>query len=177
MWRKEDAKTQGVPDVSATPAGDSRPARTGSVTAEPSVSPNAAACISQGIRIRGEVTGSEDLFVDGQVDGKLDIGGGIVTVGPNGRVKADISARELIVRGEVTGKVSARDRVQLWSTGRVQGEVQTGRLAIEDGAFLRGKVEAGKPLNKSKDAPPSASAGVAQGAAATAAASSGKAAI
>lgn len=177
MWRKEDAKTQGVPEVSTTPARESRPAPAGSPAPEPFVSPNAAACISQGIRIKGEVTGSEDLFVDGHVDGKLDISGGTVTIGPNGRVKADISARELIVRGEVTGKVSARDRVQLWSTGRVQGEVETGRLAIEDGAFLRGKVEAGKPLNKPKDAP--ASTGAAQGAAAsaTAAASSGKAAI
>lgn len=170
MWRKEDAKTQAVPEVSTTSAAENRPARTGSAATEPPVSPNAAACISQGIRIKGEVTGSEDLFVDGQVDGKLDIGGGSVTIGPNGKVKADISARELIVRGEVTGKVSARDRVQLWSTGRVQGEVQTARLAIEDGAILRGNVEAGKPLSKPKDPPASA-----QSAAATAAATSGKA--
>ena len=170
MWRKEDAKTQAVPEVSTTSAAENRPARTGSAAPDPPVSPNASACISQGIRIKGEVTGSEDLFVDGQVDGKLDISGGSVTVGPNGKVKADISARELIVRGEVTGKVSARDRVQLWSTGRVQGEVQTARLAIEDGAILRGNVEAGKPLGKSKDAP-----GTAQSAAATAAATSGKA--
>lgn len=170
MWRKEDAKTQAVPEVSTTPAAENRPARAASAPSEPPVSPNAAACISQGIRIKGEVTGSEDLFVDGQVDGKLDISGGSVTVGPNGKVKADISARELIVRGEVTGKVSARDRVQLWSTGRVQGEVQTARLAIEDGAILRGNVEAGKPSGKSKD-----TSGTTQTAAATAAATSGKA--
>lgn len=170
MWRKEDVKTQAVPEVSTTPAPENRPARTGSAASEPLLSPNAAACISQGIRIKGEVIGSEDLFVDGQVDGKLDIGGGSVTVGPNGKVKADISARELIVRGEVTGKVAARDRVQLWSTGRVHGQVQTARLAIEDGAILRGNVEAGKPLSKSKDTSPAT-----QTAAATAAATSGKA--
>lgn len=168
MWRKEDAKTQAVPEVSTTAAGEARPARTGSDAPEAPVSPNAAACISQGIRIKGEVTGSEDLFVDGQIDGKLTMSDGSVTVGPNGKVKADISAREVVVRGEVTGKVSARDRVQLWSTGRVHGEVQTARLAIEDGALLRGNVEAGKPANKPKDVQ------AAQSAAATAAASSGK---
>ena len=169
MWRKEDAKTQAVPEVSTTPAGEARSARTGSAAPEPPVSPNAAACISQGIRIKGEVTGSEDLFVDGQIEGKLTMSDGSVTVGPNGKVKADISAREVVVRGEVTGKVSARDRVQLWSTGRVHGEVQTARLAIEDGALLRGNVEAGKPANKPKDAQAAA-----QSVAATAAASSGK---
>lgn len=177
MWRKEDAKAQGVPEISTTTAGDTRSTPVGNTSAEARVSPNATACISQGIRIKGEVTGKEDLFIDGQVDGKLELSGASVTIGPNGKIKADISARELIVRGQVHGKVSARDRVQLWSTGHVEGEVQTDRLAIEDGAFLRGKVEAGKPLNKPKDAPASAGTGQGAAASASAAASSGKAAI
>jgi cytoskeletal protein CcmA (bactofilin family) len=84
------------------------------------------------------------LFVDGTVEGKLDFGNAIVTVGPNGKVKADISAREVIVRGEVDGKIEGTEKVQLWNSGRVVGEVRTERLAIEDGALLRGKVEAGK---------------------------------
>ncbi|MHB8499422.1 MAG: bactofilin family protein [Candidatus Acidiferrales bacterium] len=113
------------------------------------VTSGASACISQGIKIKGEVTGSEDLFVDGQVDGKLSLTNGSLTIGPNGHVKADVSAREVIVRGKVEGKVSARDKVQLWSTGQVIGEVQTDRLAIEDGAMLRGRVEAGKLPAKS----------------------------
>lgn len=175
MWRKEDAKTQGVPEISTANTADSSPAALGNTSAAPPISPRAAACISQGIRIKGEVTGKEDLFIDGQVDGKLDLTGASLTIGPNGKIKADISARELIVRGLVQGKVSARERVQLWNTGRVEGEVQTERLAIEDGAFLRGKVEAGKPLSKPKEA----SAGSAQGAAASATAGTtlGKAAI
>jgi cytoskeletal protein CcmA (bactofilin family) len=114
-------------------------------------SSRAAACISQGIKIKGEVTGSEDLFVDGIVDGKLNLANGSLTIGPNGNVKADVHAREVIVRGKIEGKVSGRDRVQLWSTGQVTGEVQTERLAIEDGAMLRGKVEAGKQLNKASE--------------------------
>jgi cytoskeletal protein CcmA (bactofilin family) len=70
-------------------------------------------------------------------------------VGPNGTVKADITAREVIVRGRVEGKILGRDRVQVSSTGYVTGEVQTQRLAIEDGAVLRGKVETGRPQDKS----------------------------
>ena len=118
------------------------------------VSPRAAACISQGIRIKGEITGKEDLFVDGTVEGKLDFGNASVTVGPNGKVKADISAREVIVRGTVDGKIEGTERVQLWNSGRVTGEVRTERLAIEDGALLRGKVEAGKAQSRTLEAKP-----------------------
>ena len=149
MWKKEDGKSQAAPEISTAPVGSastpvpiSSPIR--ETPKEVPVSSKASACISQGIKIRGEVTGSEDLFVDGQVDGKLSLTNGSLTIGPNGRVKADVSAREVIVRGSVEGKVSGRDKVQLWSTGQVIGEVQTDRLAIEDGAMLRGKVEAGK---------------------------------
>jgi cytoskeletal protein CcmA (bactofilin family) len=123
------------------------------------VSTKAAACISQGIKIKGEVTGSEDLFVDGQVDGKLNLTNGSLTIGPNGYVKADVTAREVIVRGRVDGKVSGRDKVQLWSTGQVTGEVQTDRLAIEDGAMLRGKVEAGRHPGKTGEAQAAVAAG------------------
>jgi cytoskeletal protein CcmA (bactofilin family) len=74
-----------------------------------------------------------------------------LTVGPNGTVKADVVAREVIVRGRIEGKIAGRERVQLWSTGQVLGEVQTQRLAIEDGAVLRGKVETGRPVEKGSD--------------------------
>lgn len=159
MWKKEDGKSSAVPEISTTPAGTvSAPTSAisqvndspASVVSLP-VSPRAAACISQGIRIKGEVTGSEDLFVDGLVDGRLTLTNGSLTIGPNGQVKADVTAREVIVRGKVEGKVSGRDRVQLWSTGQVNGEVQTDRLAIEDGASLRGKVEAGKQPAKAAE--------------------------
>jgi len=163
MWKKEDGKPQGTPEISTSPAGtpttpspSSSPIR--ETTKEVPVSSKAAACISQGIRIKGEVTGSEDLFVDGQVDGKLNLTNGSLTIGPNGYVKADVTAREVIVRGRVDGKVSGRDKVQLWSTGQVTGEVQTDRLAIEDGATLRGKVEAGKHPGKTGEAATAASA-------------------
>jgi len=124
------------------------------------VSPRTTASISQGIRIKGEVTGSEDLFVDGLVDGKLNLANGSLTIGPNGQVKADVVAREVIVRGKVEGKVLGRDKVQLWNTGYVAGEVQTERLSIEEGALLRGKVEAGKQPSRSTDSKAATAAAV-----------------
>jgi cytoskeletal protein CcmA (bactofilin family) len=164
MWKKEDGKPQGAPEISTPPAGTpSTPSSSSSAIRETpnegSASSKAAACISQGIKIKGEVTGSEDLFVDGQVDGKLSLTNGSLTIGPNGRVKADVTAREVIVRGTVEGKVSGRDKVLLGSTGQVTGEVQTDRLAIEDGAMLRGRVEAGKQPTKTGESQAAAAAG------------------
>ncbi len=157
MWKKEDAKPEGVTSNPATPvnsatSSNSAAASTPSISGALPTSSRAAACISQGIRIKGEVTGSEDLFVDGMVEGKLSLTtNSCLTVGPNGHVKADVLAREVIVRGKIEGKVTGRDKVQLWSTGQVTGEVQTDRLAIEDGALLRGRVEAGRQPNKTPE--------------------------
>jgi cytoskeletal protein CcmA (bactofilin family) len=157
MWKKEDAKPEGVTGNLASPASpatssSTAPVGTPSLSGALPTSSRAAACISHGIKIKGELTGSEDLFVDGMVEGKLSLTtNSCLTIGPNGHVKADVSAREVIVRGKIEGKVTGRDKVQLWSTGQVIGEVQTDRLAIEDGALLRGKVEAGKQTNKTTE--------------------------
>jgi cytoskeletal protein CcmA (bactofilin family) len=153
VWKKEDVKSQGVPENSATvpvPLGNAP--RDLSTSLAPSS--KSSASISQGIRIKGEVTGSEDLFVDGQVEGKVNLSNGSLTVGPNGEVKADIFAREVIVRGRVDGKIVGREKIQLWSTGNVAGDLQTERLTIEDGAVLRGRVEieTGKPVDKHTEA-------------------------
>src|SRR5258707_6654893 len=164
MWKKEDSKPEGISGNPATPASTATsPSPATPSTPSPSgalpTSSHAAACISQGIKIKGEVTGSEDLFVDGVVEGKLSLTTNCcLTIGPNGHVKADVLAREVIVRGKIEGKVTGRDKVQLWSTGQVTGEVQTDRLAIEDGALLRGKVEAGKQPNKTVEVKASAAA-------------------
>lgn len=159
MWKKEDAKSQGVaeksaglPPVSANISSGTSPRES---SASVPLSQNAAACISQGIRIKGEVTGSEDLFVDGHVEGKLNLSDSCcVTIGPNGEVKADISAREVIVRGRVDGKIVGREKIQLWSTANIAGDLQTERLVIEDGAILRGRVEieTGKPIERRGEA-------------------------
>lgn len=96
---------------------------------------------SSGLKVRGEISGSADLYLDGELNGKITIPDGVVTVGPNGNVHADIEAREVVIEGVVQGNLKARDRVHLGSSSRVQGSVLTPRIGIEDGARLRGKVE------------------------------------
>ena len=151
MWRKEDGNPQ-TPEVSG--AGSSTAGKSTSTTTAPNVSAKAPACVSQGIRIKGELTGSEDLFIDGDVDGKITLTNSTLTVGPNAAVKADITARELVVRGRAEGKFTASERVQIWHTARVQGDIKSERISIEEGAQMQGKLEAGKfttePTSQSK---------------------------
>jgi cytoskeletal protein CcmA (bactofilin family) len=146
MWRKEDGNPQ-TPEVSS---GTTNAAgKTNNTTS--AVSGKAPACISQGIRIKGELTGSEDLFIDGTVDGKVTLTNSTLTVGPNAVVKADIVAKELVVRGKAEGKFTASERVQIWHTARVQGDIKSERISIEEGAQMQGKLEAGKPTASTVD--------------------------
>jgi cytoskeletal protein CcmA (bactofilin family) len=177
MWRKEDSKPHGPADASTLPAAPAAvtpiassvvaPKTNVAASAPPLNSLRAGASISQGIRIKGEVTGSEDLYVDGHVEGKLNLSNGTLTIGPNGVVKADIDAREVMVSGRIEGNVTGHERIRLSSTGHVSGEVRTERLAIDEGATLRGKVEAGKVPNKIAEVRAAAAAAVAGKTAAT----------
>jgi cytoskeletal protein CcmA (bactofilin family) len=107
-------------------------------------STKAVACVSQGIKIKGELSGTEDLFIDGHVEGKISLENSVVTVGPNAIVKADISAREVVVRGRVEGKVHGSERIEIWHTARITGDMKSARVGIEEGSELHGKMEAGK---------------------------------
>lgn len=111
------------------------------VVTRESSSPSNASRIASGLKIRGELSGSADLVVDGELQGKIMLGDSRVTVGQSGRLQADIEARDIIVEGSVQGNLKARESVHLGSTSFVQGSVLTPRIAIDDGARLRGKVE------------------------------------
>ena len=102
---------------------------------------NDTTTIAAGLKISGEISGSSDLYIDGEAQGKVRLPNARVTVGPNGRVQADIEAREIIVEGTLQGNLKAGERLHLGAGSRVQGSVLTPRFAIEDGARLRGKVE------------------------------------
>jgi cytoskeletal protein CcmA (bactofilin family) len=121
-------------------------------------SKTAAACVTQGIKIKGELSGSEDLFIDGQIEGSIIFTNSVVTVGPNAKVKAEISAREVIVRGRVEGKVSGTEKIQVWSSARIQGDMKSERVAIEEGAELHGSLEVGKIIDHTHDTARSAAA-------------------
>jgi cytoskeletal protein CcmA (bactofilin family) len=158
MWRKEDGRPQNPNEISAGPMNSTTspapgPANSKQLSSVPTSS-NAVACLSQGIRIKGEITGSEDLFIDGNVEGKVTFRNAVLTVGPNASVKGDIDAREIVVRGRVEGKLDGSERVQIWNSAKVNGDIRSQRIAIEDGAEFRGKVEAGKAPARPVDNPP-----------------------
>jgi cytoskeletal protein CcmA (bactofilin family) len=97
--------------------------------------------IGKSVVIKGELSGSEDLYVDGNVEGKIELRSYSLTIGPNGNVKADISAKAVVIQGKLDGNVSASERVDLRKSAVMTGDVTTQRIAIEEGAFLKGKVD------------------------------------
>jgi cytoskeletal protein CcmA (bactofilin family) len=120
------------------PAPVEAPARPQAVTGE-------QATIGKGLFIKGEITGSESLYIDGKVEGSLNLPGNRVTVGRNGQVSANITAREIVVLGKVRGNVSATDRVDIRAEGSLNGDVAAARISIEDGAFFKGGIDIRKP--------------------------------
>jgi cytoskeletal protein CcmA (bactofilin family) len=97
--------------------------------------------IGPGLKIRGEISGSADLHIEGEAQGQIRLSGGRVSVGPSGNVQADIDAREISIEGSLQGNLKASESVRLGPSSKVQGSVIAPRIGIEDGARLRGKVE------------------------------------
>jgi cytoskeletal protein CcmA (bactofilin family) len=153
MWRKpEDAKPAAPSaEVPTTPA--SAPA--GAPVAAPRVEPvvrsvagltaevvqPSGGIVTSTLLIKGEIRGNDDLYIDGEVQGTIHLTNGRVTVGPHGKISADVDAREIIVRGKVTGALRGRERVEIGSTGEVRGDIATLRIAIGEGAQIHSKVE------------------------------------
>ena len=111
--------------------------------ARPAVAASTAdqATIGKSLVIKGEVTGSESLYIDGRVEGSINLAGNRVTVGRNGVVSANINAREIVVLGKVRGNLTASDRVDIRSDGSLTGDVVAARISIEDGAFFKGGID------------------------------------
>lgn len=104
--------------------------------------------IGKSVVIKGELSGSEDLYVDGTVEGNIELSKHRLTVGPNGIVKANVSAKSVVIQGKLDGSVNASDRVELQKSAVVTGDVTTQRIAIEEGAFLKGKIDIQKEAGK-----------------------------
>jgi cytoskeletal protein CcmA (bactofilin family) len=103
------------------------------------------ATIGKSVVVRGELSGSEDLYVDGSVEGSISLKGQSLTIGPNGQVRANLEARNVIVHGRVDGNVIASDRVELRKSASLTGDISTARVAIEDGAYFKGTIDIQKP--------------------------------
>jgi cytoskeletal protein CcmA (bactofilin family) len=127
------------------PAPTPAPAYEAPARPQPAAVTGEQATIGKGLFIKGEISGSESLFIDGKVEGSITIPGNRVTIGRNGQVAANISAREIVVLGKVRGNVTATDRVDIRAEGSLSGDVAAARISIEDGAFFKGGIDIRKP--------------------------------
>lgn len=155
MWKPNQPGSQTPPTPEPArpqpPAGT--PAFDASRTAGASATPSATgeqATIGKSLVVKGELTGSESLYVDGKVEGAINLPGNRVTVGRNGQVAANIMAREIVVLGKVRGNCQASDRVDIRSEGSLTGDVVAARISIEDGAFFKGGIDIRKPGQEGK---------------------------
>jgi cytoskeletal protein CcmA (bactofilin family) len=130
--------------------------------------------IGKSVVIKGELNGSEDLTIEGHVEGTIQLRDHILTIGPNGRIKAQVFAKSVIVLGEVTGNVTATDKVDIRDNGSVDGDIVSPRVAIAEGAHFRGSVDMQRKGTE-KAQPAAAAKPAAQPQAAAVAASQGQA--
>jgi cytoskeletal protein CcmA (bactofilin family) len=159
MWgeKKQDAPAR-TPPVTQQPRENLTPAATNSVeaktmapldstypsTASDRTSSGGTARLGASLHVKGEITGNEDLAIDGSVEGLVHLEDRKLTVGASARVTADVIAREVVVYGNVKGNLRARDRIEIKKDGSVVGDLTTARIMIEDGAYFKGSIEIDK---------------------------------
>jgi cytoskeletal protein CcmA (bactofilin family) len=169
IWSKDSSdqdlgsKSGGTPSRPAvSPASLQTPAGQGSPRLAPE-STRSASSIGRTVVIKGEIRATEDLYVDGQVEGRLDLGEHRLTIGPNGQVRASIRAREVDVQGSVNGNVEASDRIIIRKDAKLVGDLKMSGVVIEDGAYFKGSIDisqgapqkaAGPPIVDKSAAPP-----------------------
>jgi cytoskeletal protein CcmA (bactofilin family) len=152
MWNKQQTQPQAPaappPQAQALPAASpaASPASViafGTPSAPKSATSNvrSSARLGSGLHIKGQLTGTEDLQIDGKVDGPISLNGHQLTVGPTAVLNSEIHAGEVVVFGKVIGNVHARDRVDVKTDGSVTGDISTARISIEDGAHFKGRIE------------------------------------
>ena len=129
--RRESKTLEAVPTAASDPVGTV--VRTGST-----------------VSIKGEITGAEDLTVDGQVEGRIDLSQHVLTIGPRGRVTAEVVARSVVVQGQVVGNITVSERIDIREHGAVDGDIHAPSVAIADGAQFRGSVVMPRPATQAK---------------------------
>ena len=157
MWKPNVPATPPAtpePTRPTPPAGAAHDARPAAAGAPGALATGEQATIGKSLVVKGEVSGSESLYIDGKVEGSINLPGNRVTVGRNGQVAANIMAREIVVLGKVRGNCQASDRVDIRSEGSLTGDVIAARISIEDGAFFKGGIDIRKPGAEGKPGTP-----------------------
>jgi cytoskeletal protein CcmA (bactofilin family) len=110
--------------------------------------------IGKSVIIKGDLSGSEDLTIEGQVEGKIELRQNVLTIGPNAKIKAAVFAKAVVVQGEVQGDITASERVDIRDAGSVDGDLSAPRIAIADGAHFRGSIDMQKAGGRAPEAKP-----------------------
>ena len=149
MWKRDESVRPtgtGVPPA-PQPREPASPAGVPAAAArKPNTEPNRSmegdvVNIGKSVVIKGELNGSEDLTIEGQVEGKIELRQHVLTIGPNGKIKAQVFAKSVIVLGEVTGNITATEKVNIRENGSVDGDITAPRVAIAEGAHFRGSID------------------------------------
>jgi cytoskeletal protein CcmA (bactofilin family) len=141
MWKRDETPKPTVSQPSApAPVTPSQPASAASQPDYRRIERDVVN-IGKSVVIKGELTGGEDLTIEGQIEGKIELKDHVLTIGPNGKIRAHVSAKSVIVLGEINGNITATDKVDIRDGGSVDGDIISPRVAIAEGAHFRGSVD------------------------------------
>ena len=141
MWKRDEAVRPPQPASSPSPGAVPETSTARVDASRHSHSERDIVNIGKSVIIKGELSGSEDLTIEGQVEGKIELKQNVLTIGPNARIKAQVFAKTVVVQGEVHGNVTASERVEIRDSGSVDGDLSAPRVAISDGAHFRGSID------------------------------------
>jgi len=142
MWKRDESVKPATPPAPTPAAAPSAPAGVAAGASEPRAQIGRDNVnIGKSVIIKGELSGSEDLTIEGTVEGRIDLKDNVLTIGPNGKIKAEVFAKAVVVLGEVTGNVTASEKVDIRDNGSVDGDIASPRVAIAEGAHFRGSVD------------------------------------
>jgi cytoskeletal protein CcmA (bactofilin family) len=144
MWKKSESEVSNVPN-----APNVQPIRPAAPNVQPAQAPSASpshatrerAIIGATVAIKGDLTGGEDLLIEGSVEGKVELRDHSVTIGKNGRIKADVHARTITVEGNVEGNLYGEEQIIVRQSGTVRGNIVSARVALEDGSNFKGNID------------------------------------
>jgi cytoskeletal protein CcmA (bactofilin family) len=149
MWNRNNDMGEKFPPQPKNPLEETTPAKNNPEVRREKM--GQIAIIGQSIQIKGELTGNEDLTIDGTVEGNIQLKENNLTIGPNGNIKADINAKRVTIIGEVLGNITAEETVEIRENGKLRGNITSPRIVIADGAFFKGSVEMERQPNQAKE--------------------------
>src|SRR5579872_897684 len=160
MWNNKRKEDEYAPRAVSTPPSAPEPLKEGlPLSTAPAKTPEfeiarGAASIGKSVTIKGQIFSREDLIVDGEIEGAIELNDHRLTIGPNGRVRAGVKAREIVVLGSIDGNVEAVDKIDIRKAAKLVGDIKTARIIIEDGAYFKGSIDIVSVVETAKQTQP-----------------------